>query len=80
VQDDDNALRYGKLVISDGRIIGAILLGYSQEVSPITSAVKQGWDVRPVIEDLRAGRWAALERVGKGKTLAPVSVVGLGAS
>ena len=80
VQDDDSALRYGKLVISDGRVTGAILLGYSQEVSHVTSAVKQGWDVNPVIEDLRAGRWAALERVGRGKTLAPVSVVGLGAS
>jgi hypothetical protein len=46
----------------------------------VTSAVKQGWDVSPVIDDLRAGRWAALERVGRGKTFAPVSVVGIGAS
>jgi nitrite reductase (NADH) large subunit len=80
VQDDDSALRYGKLVISGGRVTGAILLGYSQEVSPVTSAVKQGWDVSPVIEDLRAGRFEALERLGRGRTLAPVSVIGVGAS
>jgi nitrite reductase (NADH) large subunit len=76
VQEDESVLRYGKLVISDGRIIGAILLGYSREVAHVTSAVKQGWDVTPAIDALRAGRWDALERLGRGKSLSPVSVVG----
>ena len=80
VQEDESSLRYGKLVISDGRIIGAILLGYSREVATVTSAVKQGWDVSPVMEQLRAGRWDALERLGDGRSLASVSVVGLGSA
>jgi NAD(P)H-nitrite reductase large subunit/ferredoxin len=80
VQEDESSLRYGKLVISDGQIIGAILLGYSREVATVTSAVKQGWDVSPVIEQLRAGRWDALERLATGRSLASVSVVGLGSA
>src|ERR1035437_2600877 len=79
VQEDESELRYGKLVISDGKIIGAILLGYSREVAHVTSAVKQGWDVTPALGALRAGRWDALERLGRGRSLSAVSVVGLGA-
>ena len=76
VQEDEGSLRYRKLVISDNRIVGAILLGYSREVAPVTSAVKQRWDVTPVLSDLQAGRWDALERLGSGRVLSSVSVVG----
>jgi NADPH-dependent 2,4-dienoyl-CoA reductase/sulfur reductase-like enzyme/ferredoxin len=76
VHEDESALRYGKLVISGDRIVGAILLGYSREVAPVTSAVKQAWDVSPVLGDLQAGRWDALERLGSGRVLSSVSVVG----
>jgi nitrite reductase (NADH) large subunit len=76
VQEDENALRYGKLVISEDRIVGAILLGYSREVAAVTSAVKQQWDVGPLLGDLRAGRWDALEGLGSGRVLSSVSVVG----
>ena len=39
--------RYRKLVIdADGRIAGAILLGYSREVAPVRTAIARGWDVR----------------------------------
>ncbi len=80
VQEDESSLRYGKLVISDRKIIGAILLGYSREVATVTSAVKQGWDVSPVMGQLRAGRWDALERLATGRSLSSVSVVGLGSA
>ena len=80
VQEDESSLRYGKLVISDGKIVGAILLGYSREVATVTSAVKQGWDVTPVIEQLRAGRWDALDQLATGRSLSSVSVVGLGSA
>jgi nitrite reductase (NADH) large subunit len=76
VFEDESALRYGKLVISDGKIVGAILLGYSREVAPVTSAVKQIWDVTGVLSELRAGRWDALERLGSDRVLSSVSVVG----
>jgi nitrite reductase (NADH) large subunit len=76
MQEDEASLRYGKLVISNNRIIGAILLGYSREVAPVTSAVKQAWDVTPVMESLRAGRWDAVEQLSAGRVLSSVSVVG----
>jgi NAD(P)H-nitrite reductase large subunit len=76
VQEDASALRYGKLVVSDDKIVGAILLGYSREVAPVTSAVKQAWDIAAMLGHLRAGRWDALERLGSGRVLSSVSVVG----
>ncbi|HYM57883.1 MAG TPA: FAD-dependent oxidoreductase [Solirubrobacteraceae bacterium] len=58
VLEDEVGQRYGKLVISrDGRIAGAILLGYSAEASPVVTAVKRGYDVSGVLDRLRAGRW-----------------------
>jgi NAD(P)H-nitrite reductase large subunit len=76
VQEDEGALRYGKLVISGNQIVGAILLGYSREVAAITSAVKQNWDIGPVLADLRAGRWGALDQLASNRPLSAVSVVG----
>jgi nitrite reductase (NADH) large subunit len=59
--EDEASQRYRKLVIDeDGRIVGAILLGYSREVSPVRTAIARGWDVRGRIDDLRAGRWDVL--------------------
>jgi nitrite reductase (NADH) large subunit len=78
IQEDAGALRYGKLVISGSRVAGAILLGYTREVAPVASAVKQGWDVTRVLPALHAGRWHALERLGRGRSLSSISVIGLG--
>ena len=59
--EDEAAQKYRKLVIGeDGRIVGAILLGYSTEASPVRTAIARGWDVRPRLDDLRAGRWDVL--------------------
>jgi nitrite reductase (NADH) large subunit len=52
--------RYRKLVIEDGRIVGAILLGYSAEVAAVRTAINRGFHVAGVMEALRAGRWNAL--------------------
>jgi nitrite reductase (NADH) large subunit len=60
VLEDPEAQRYRKLVIANGRIVGAILLGYSQEASPVVTAVKRGYDVSPLLGELRAGRWDSL--------------------
>ena len=58
--EDPEDQRYRKLVISNGRIVGAILLGYSQEASPVITAVKRGYDVSAQLGALRAGRWDGL--------------------
>jgi nitrite reductase (NADH) large subunit len=52
--------KYRKLVIEDGRIVGAILLGYSQEVAAVRTAINRGFHVGGVMDALRAGRWNAL--------------------
>ena len=52
--------KYRKLVIEDGRIAGAILLGYSAEVAAVRAAINGGQQVGGVIDALRAGRWNAL--------------------
>jgi NAD(P)H-nitrite reductase large subunit len=52
--------RYRKLVIEDGRIVGAILLGYSQEVAAVRTAINRGFDVGGVMDALHAGRWNVL--------------------
>jgi nitrite reductase (NADH) large subunit len=61
VLEDEQAQRYRKLVIDeDGRIAGAILLGYSREVAPVRTAIARGYDVRGRLDDLRAGDWDVL--------------------
>jgi NADPH-dependent 2,4-dienoyl-CoA reductase/sulfur reductase-like enzyme/ferredoxin len=52
--------RYRKLVIEDGRIAGAILLGYSTEVAGVRTAINRGYRVTGVLDALRAGRWGVL--------------------
>ena len=52
--------RYRKLVIGDGRIVGAILLGYSTEVAVVRTAINRGFRVTGVMDALRAGRWETL--------------------
>ncbi len=58
--EDTAAHRYRKLVITEGKIVGAILLGYPQEAQAVAAAVKQGRVVTSQLEALRAGDWEVL--------------------
>lgn len=60
VFEDVAEQRYRKLVLADGRIVGAILLGYPLEAPGVVAAVKAGTDVLPLLEQLRAGDWSVL--------------------
>ncbi len=60
VLEDEAIQRYRKLVIANGRIVGAILLGYASEAATITTAIKQGWDVTDFLPDIQAGQWDTL--------------------
>ena len=57
-------------MIEDGRIVGAILLGYSQEVAAVRTAINRGFHVGGVMDALRAGRW---ERAGRAVGRAPAA-------
>jgi NADPH-dependent 2,4-dienoyl-CoA reductase/sulfur reductase-like enzyme/ferredoxin len=58
--EDEAGTKYRKLVISGGKIIGAILLGYQAEVAPVRAAITARADVSTHLEGLRAGRWEVL--------------------
>ena len=59
--EDTNEHRYRKLVIANGKIIGAILLGYPQDAAAVTAVIKQGIDITDCLDDLNAGRWDVLQ-------------------
>jgi NADPH-dependent 2,4-dienoyl-CoA reductase/sulfur reductase-like enzyme/ferredoxin len=70
--------RYRKLVIADGRIVGAILLGYSQEVAAVRTAINRGFDVSGVMGALHAGRWNELAQLSGERPLLAGAPTGAG--
>lgn len=73
VLEDEAAGRYRKLVIADGRIAGAILLGSAGDASPVVTAVKRGYDVGGQMDTLRAGRWDSLAELSGSHPLVPAA-------
>jgi NAD(P)H-nitrite reductase large subunit len=73
VLEDEAEGRYRKLVISGGKIVGAILLGSSTEASPVVTAVKRGYDVSGRLGDLRAGRWDVIAELSGSHPLVPAA-------
>jgi NAD(P)H-nitrite reductase large subunit len=53
--------RYRKLVIADGKIVGAILLGYPALAPAIAEISKQGLDISSHLPALRNGDWDRLK-------------------
>ncbi len=58
--EDPDEHSYRKLVISDGRIVGAILIARPQDAPHVTNAVKDGRDVSGLLEALQRGEWEGL--------------------
>ena len=71
--EDDGGRRYRKLVISGGRISGAILLGHTQDVTLVRTAINERLDVSARLDALRAGRWDVLGSLTRGVSLAPAA-------
>ena len=71
--EEESEGRYRKLVIAGDRIVGAILLGYSAEASPVVTAVKRSYDVGALLPELRAGRWDALGGLSGEHALVPAA-------
>jgi NAD(P)H-nitrite reductase large subunit len=68
---EDASGRYRKLVVADGRIVGAILLGFSKEVAAVRTAITRGFDVTHQLPALREGRWDVLTGLSGEIPLAP---------
>jgi NAD(P)H-nitrite reductase large subunit len=60
VLEDSGEHSYRKLVIADGKIVGAILIARPVDAPHVTSAAKDGRDVSALIERLEVGDWACL--------------------
>jgi len=60
VLEDRANWRYRKLVIANGKIVGAILLGYAKDAAAVTTAIKQAWDVSDLLPALHVGQWGGL--------------------
>jgi NADPH-dependent 2,4-dienoyl-CoA reductase/sulfur reductase-like enzyme/ferredoxin len=67
-QQDQEGHGYRKLVVADGKLVGAILLGDPQNMTTVTAAVKEGRDVSQHLDALYAGQWEIL-----GDTAVPSS-------
>ena len=68
---EDASGRYRKLVVADGRIVGAILLGFSKEVAAVRTAITRGFDVTHQLPMLREGHWDVLAGMSGEIPLAP---------
>ena len=62
--------RYRKLVLDDGRLAGAIILGDPELFDDVTAGVEQGIDLSSDLDALEHGKWQALSRLAGGATLA----------
>jgi len=60
VEEDINEHRYRKLVLRNGVLRGAILIGWPDLVEPVCSCVKAARDASPVLDSVRASDWSAL--------------------
>ena len=58
--EDSEEHSYRKLVIAEGRIVGAILIARQQDAPHVTAAVKDGRDVSGLREALERGEWEGL--------------------
>jgi nitrite reductase (NADH) large subunit len=63
VQEDLAEHRYRKLVISEGKIVGTILLGYPLNAPAVSAAIKQQVDVSCHLDALYAGNWDVLQKL-----------------
>ena len=63
VLEDIEQDEYRKLIISKGRIIGAILIGFPRLAPVVTEVIKSGTDICPVIDQLKDGEWDILKSI-----------------
>jgi len=55
VVEEPDRHAYAKLLVGDGRLIGAVLLGHPALGGPVSAAVKEGRDVTGLLDRLREG-------------------------
>ena len=71
VHEDAAGGRYRKLVITDGRIVGAILLGPGNDVAAVRTAITRGFDVTPELAAPAPGPPGRAGQAQRGHPLVP---------
>ena len=61
--------RYRKLILEEGRLTGAIILGSPELFDDVTAAVEGRVDLGSELDALEQGKWQALSRLTEGETL-----------
>jgi NADPH-dependent 2,4-dienoyl-CoA reductase/sulfur reductase-like enzyme/ferredoxin len=64
---DESSRRYRKLILREGTVVGALLLGYPELAEVVTSAVEAGVEANGLLPGLEQGDWSVLS-VGDGAT------------
>jgi len=62
--------RYRKLILEEGRLTGAIILGSPELFDDVTRAVESRVELGSELDALEQGKWEALSRFAEGETLA----------
>ena len=62
--------RYRKLILEDGRLAGAIILGSPELFDDVTAGVESRINLSSELDALEHGKWQALSRLVEGETLA----------
>lgn len=57
VEEDVSSHRYRKLVVRDGILVGAILIGWPELIEPVGKAVKKKQSLNGAAAQLKAGDW-----------------------
>lgn len=65
IEESRDELKYRKLVLVNGRLAGAILMGYPLDVPLVTRLVKENVDLLPVLTRLESGDWESLKALGQ---------------
>jgi NAD(P)H-nitrite reductase large subunit len=61
IDEQREDFRYRKLVLAQGRLVGAILMGYPLEAPLITRLVKENADLLKILTRLDRGDWDSLK-------------------
>lgn len=65
IEESRDELKYRKLVLVNGRLAGAILMGYPLEVPLVTRLVKENADLLRILTRLDRGDWDSLKEFEK---------------
>ncbi len=61
--------QYRKLILEEGQVTGAIILGSPELFDDVTTAVESHVELGSELDALEQGKWQALSRLADGETL-----------